>query len=172
MRGIVRVALCALVLGGCVPAWAGAAGCSAREIQVASLRPTDPAASDAARLATLLSKHGFTIQCILRSKMANLFPDQKGAALFRTNYGDFEALFLAADHTFDDIVITCSTEHAEGANGYTYDGYRYEFKDRTGKWRRLSQGRQQFFVKRGNMLLMTMYNPLVPWLERAVSSSD
>lgn len=60
----------------------------------AALPATDPAHAEAMKLSKTLNRHGIQIRCVLLSKEAQLFDGQLGAALFRTEIGDFEALFL------------------------------------------------------------------------------
>src|SRR2546428_1353827 len=56
---------------------------------VAVLQPTDKSSySMAMELAQTLQAKGFTIKCVLTSKMGGFFEELEGAALFRTNRGD------------------------------------------------------------------------------------
>lgn len=52
-------------------------------------------------LAQTLASHGFVVRCVCQSKMIHVFEGQKGAALFKTDHGDFDALFLQEPQTFD-----------------------------------------------------------------------
>lgn len=79
------------------------AGCAA--LHWPALVPEDTAYADAAALARDLSDHGFIITCVAPSKMTGMFEGQEGAALYRTNRGDFEALFLPKPQTFDELQV-------------------------------------------------------------------
>jgi hypothetical protein len=85
----------------------------------AALKMDDPAFLDAMELAQTLRAHGFTVKCVLLSKMVNQFEGQKGAALYRTSAGDFEALFLAQPKVFDSLNVV---ERRDG------ESYFYSFK--------------------------------------------
>jgi hypothetical protein len=76
--------------------------CSANDL-LAVLRPDDPVYIDALNLARTLQVHGFVVKCVLQSKMIDIFEGQKGAAVFRTDQGDFDALFLPNTQTFDAL---------------------------------------------------------------------
>jgi len=67
---------------------------------LAVIKQDDPAYVDAAGLARTLEVHGFIVRCVLQSKMTHFFDGQTGAALFRTDYGDFDVLFLPPSQTF------------------------------------------------------------------------
>ena len=54
---------------------------------------SSPVYREAMELTKVLGQHGFTVDCIRRSKQGNLFKDQKGAAWYKTNQGIFEVLF-------------------------------------------------------------------------------
>lgn len=76
--------------------------CSSNDF-FAVLKPDNPAYANAMNLTRALQLHGFIIKCVLQSKMSDVFEGQKGAALFRTDRGDFEALFLPNTETFDSV---------------------------------------------------------------------
>jgi hypothetical protein len=61
-----------------------------------------------------LMDHGFIVKCVLPSKMDGLFDGQKGAALYRTDGGEFDVLFLPKAETFDAV------ELVEQKQGKTY----------------------------------------------------
>ena len=67
----------------------------------AQLSSVDPVYVDAMELARYLIDHGFIVNCVQGSKMQHLFDGQKGAALYRTDRGSFEALFLSKTETFE-----------------------------------------------------------------------
>jgi len=74
--------------------------CSSNEL-LALLKPSDPAYADAMKLTQALQSHGFIVKCVLQSKMVRTFEGQIGAALFKTDHGDFEALILPREQSFD-----------------------------------------------------------------------
>ena len=74
--------------------------CSSNDL-LGLIKPDDPAYTDAMELAETLRGHGFMVRCVGQSKMNRVFEGQSGAALFKTDQGDFEALFLPKPQTFD-----------------------------------------------------------------------
>ena len=72
---------------------------------LAMVKPYNSAYTDAMSLARTLQAHGFIVKCVLQSKMAQFFEGQNGAALFRTDHGDFEALFLPPSQTFASVEV-------------------------------------------------------------------
>jgi len=121
--------------------------CSDRDL-VAVLQPTDDkfSYSMAMELAQTLQARGFIIKCVVTSKMGGFFEELEGAALFRTNRGDFEALFLPKPKTFERLVI-----HERQENGryiYSFEGDPKP-KPSTG----IDSSRRWYFVKHAHMLL-------------------
>jgi len=142
------------------PLIANASECDARELEN-PIKPVDPIYSEAMDLAEVLRDHGLTIKCVLPSKMVNSFEDQVGAALYRTNRGDFEALFLKKPATFASVK---STEAEK--NGF----YLYSFEGRPlarGGW---TSSRREYFVKHTNQLLVTRQEQLAVYLDRELNS--
>jgi hypothetical protein len=134
--------------------------CDAREL-MNLLKPVDPIYSEAMDLAEVLRDHGLTIKCVLPSKMANAFEGQAGAALYRTNLGTFEALFLKKPATF------ASVKSAEAEkNGF----YLYSFEGRPparGGW---TSSRREYFVKHRNQMLVTREKQLAVYLDKELNS--
>src|SRR5256885_2134815 len=89
----------ALLCLGSQSAWGNQQPCGPEEAQ-ALLPVGNPAYADAVDLVRTLSSRGFAVKCILSSKMEGLFAGQEGAALYRTNRGDFETLFLSKSQNF------------------------------------------------------------------------
>jgi hypothetical protein len=120
--------------------------CSSDEL-VSLLKQTDPAYDDATTLTSTLRSHGFVVKCVLQSKWVHLFEGQTGAALFKTDYGDFEALFLPKGQDFESLVIT------EGREGerflYTLEGYPPPTSQP------INSKYRMFCEKHGNVLFMT-----------------
>jgi hypothetical protein len=121
-------------------------GCTPEET-AALLPPVDPAYDDVLELARTLSEHGFTITCVLTSKMGGLFNGLEGAALFRTTDGDFDALFLPKPKTFADLKVIERQQKK---------GFAYFFAGKPRSWsaNRLESVRREYFINRGNQLLV------------------
>jgi hypothetical protein len=129
------------------------AGCSPEELNNL-LRPSDPAYTDATALAGTLQNHGFIIQCVLPSKLAQFLPRQTGAALFRTTTGDFEALFRPKEQNFDDVFISEGRDENLSSQSNAI-GYRYTLRNPQGYKLRDMVGRETFFVRHDNIFFMT-----------------
>jgi len=91
--------------------------CKAPRAIEARLDPRSAVYADAWNLAHALSSHGFPVNCLQSSKEDRLFPAQKGAALYRTNHGDFVVWFLPRAQTFDRLEVVTQSE---GENRYLY----------------------------------------------------
>ncbi len=125
---------------------AQSAECSPEDA-AALLQPTDAVYSDAMELGSTLSEHGFAIRCILTSKLGALFKGLEGAALYRTDHGDFDALFLPAPETFAELKI---------AERSTKKGFAYWFTGKSRSWaaNRLESGHREYFLKHQSQLLI------------------
>ena len=100
--------------------WLSKPECSSTDL-LALIKPDDPAYADAMDLAESLGSHGFIVECVLQSKMIDIFEGQEGAALFRTDHGDFEALFLQNPEAFASVeVVERLDEH--GRFLYSFKG--------------------------------------------------
>ena len=132
--------------------------CDAREL-LNLLKPIDPIYSEAMDLAKVLRDHGLIVKCVLPSKMINVFEGQVGAALYRTNRGDFEALFLKKPATFASVKPTEAQK-----NGF----YLYSFEGRpaTSGW---TSSRREYFVKHGSQMLVTREGQLAVYLDKALN---
>ncbi|MBO0859970.1 MAG: hypothetical protein J2P21_16185 [Chloracidobacterium sp.] len=117
---------------------------------VAALQPTDKSSySMAMELAQTLQARGFIIKCVLTSKMGGSFEELEGAALFRTNRGDFEALFLPKTKTFERLVI-----HERQVNSrYIHFHYSFDGDPKPGPSTGIDSSRRWYFVKHAHMLL-------------------
>jgi hypothetical protein len=99
-------------------------GCTAEDVR--ATLPSDTAVyRDAIRLSEALRKKGILMKCILASTMEGTFEGQSGAALYRSDHGSFEVLFLPQSRTFDQLKII------EQHNG---DRYSYRFKGPPQPW--------------------------------------
>lgn len=109
----------------------------------ARLTPSDRAYGHAIGLERSLLAHGFTVRCVLRSKMDDFLEDIQGAALFRTNRGSFEALFMShPEHV----------QISESRHGKLYD---YEVRPRNGHEETIGGTHPIYFLKLHNCLLVT-----------------
>ena len=119
--------------------------CTGKAAQ-ANLPAFDPVYVDAMDLARYLIDHGFVVRCVQESKWWNMFEGQKGAALYVTNQGSFDVLFLPKAETFAALEIV---EQRQGTT------YLYSFR---GIPRPHSpspmEGKKSYFVKSGNLLFL------------------
>ena len=125
----------------------------------ALLPPTDPAHTEAMELARTLNRRGIQVRCVLLSKEAQMFEGQLGAALFRTDRGDFEALFLPRSQSWDEMKVVQQRE----AGGYA----KYQFQGSpkySGTW----EGKPIYFVKHRNQFLHSLDQQLVMRLRDAL----
>ena len=111
-------------------------------------------------LAKVLQDSGLSIKCVLPSKMGNAFEGQIVAALYRTNRGDFEAIFLKEPATFS--VKPIETQK----NGF----YFYSFEGRPlvngSPW---TSSKREYFVSHSSRLLITREEKLAIYLDRALN---
>jgi len=118
--------------------------CAAPDL-AALLQPTDPGYAEAAGLKQTLEARGILVRCVCRSKLMLMFKGQRGAALFRTDQGDFEALFLPKSKSWTGLEIIQTKK-----NG------RYLCSARGQPNTALMDGsRPAFFVKHANELCVT-----------------
>jgi hypothetical protein len=143
------------------PLLAQSVECSPEET-AALLPPADAAYDDAVELARTLNEHGFTIKCLLSSKMGGLFNGLEGAALYRTTDGDFDALFLPKPKTFADLKII---------ERPLKKGFVYSFAGKPRPWpaNRFESLRRQYFLKHDNQLLVLSDDPLRTKLESVLN---
>jgi hypothetical protein len=121
--------------------------CDSREL-TESLTSTDPLYAETVELTKELENRGYVVRFVLQSKLANAFPEQLGAALYRTSRGDFEVLFLTKPRTFDSARLV---EHEK--NGfYTYSLQGIPPGNHT---MHMQCGRRNFFAKHANRLFIT-----------------
>lgn len=140
---------------------AQATECSEQEASVL-LQPTDGAYTDAIELGRVLSDHGFTIRCILTSKMGALFDGLEGAALYRTNFGDFDALFLTSPQTFAGLKVI--ERQAKKTFVYSFAG-----KPRPSRSNHLESVRRVYFLKHENQMLVLTDDELRAKLQDALN---
>jgi hypothetical protein len=119
--------------------------CSPTDLS-AAVQPADKVYGPTRVLSQQLERGGFRVRCVLRSHFEGLFEGLAGAALYRTDRGDFEALFLSPPDTFDQLTV--NERHERGAWVYSFEG---EPKPRPGT---RMEGRRRHFVKHAQRLLV------------------
>jgi hypothetical protein len=137
--------------------------CDPKELE-ASLPSTDEAYPDATALSQVLSKHRITVKCILRSTMDGTFDEQEGAAVYRTDHGDFEVVFLPKPKTFDRLKVIERRNRKQ---------YSYRFKGPPQPWpaNLIESAFPIYFIKDRNVLLVVQGNrQLAQTLEKLVRS--
>lgn len=120
-------------------------GCN--EVNQPPLPASDAAYRDAMALAQTLIKRRFVVTCMSPSKMTGTFEGQDGAAVYRTNQGDFEALFLPHPKNFDKLQVI---ESQDGQR------YRYSFVGPPEPWpaNLIDSAFRLYFVKHGSELIV------------------
>jgi hypothetical protein len=120
-------------------------GCT--DVNWPALQPSDPAYRDAMDLARTIADNGFTVQCVAPSKMAGTFDGQAGAALYKTDRGSFEALFLPILRTFDGLQIV--EREGSGRHSYSFTGYPKPWPANL-----IDASRRVYFIRNRNRLLV------------------
>lgn len=134
--------------------------CSPKDLS-AALQLTDKAYEPARALSEHLERGGFEVRCVLRSHMEGLFEGLVGAALYRTNRGDFEALFLSPPDTFDQLRVNERKERVSWV-------YSFEGEPKAWSANRM-EGRRMQFVKNAHRLLLVWENEkLAALLQEAI----
>jgi hypothetical protein len=111
------------------------------------------------KLSKTLHTHGIQVRCVLLSKEAQMFEGQLGAAFFRTDIGDFDALFLPPSESWDKLKVIEQRE----TSGYTT--YRFQGDPKySGTW----EGRSVYFVKSRNQFLHSLDQQTVLKLREAL----
>jgi hypothetical protein len=112
-----------------------------------SLPSNSAAYPDAMALSETLSRHGIPVKCILLSEMDGTFDGLSGAAIYRTDSGDFDVLFLPQPKTFDQLKII---EQQDGQR------YTYSFKGPPEPWpaNRIDSAYRTYFINNQNMLFV------------------
>jgi hypothetical protein len=141
------VSLVVVTLVGPLRAQAGSQATGCAGANGPALQPSDSAYLDAVELARTLADHGFMVMRIVPSKRTGMFEGQQGAALYRTDQGSFEALFLPKPQNFDRLQIV---ERQESGR------YLYSFAGRPTPWpaNLIDSPRPVFFLKHTNRLLV------------------
>lgn len=100
------VAICLAVPSVLWPTSSFAKGldCTGKAAQ-ASLSTIDPIYVDAMELSRFFIEHGFIVRCVQGSKMQNVFEGQTGAALYVTDQGSFDVIFLRKEQNFSGVQL-------------------------------------------------------------------
>ena len=100
---------------------------------------------EAAELARILSDDNFVVKCICLSMLDGFVPGTRGAALYVTDHGDFDVVFLSKPQTFGAFEII---------ERHRYGGYEYSFRGIPPKKGRMLGPRRTYFFKRSNQLFI------------------
>lgn len=117
--------------------------CTGKAAQ-ANLSTIDPVYVDAVELARYLIDRGFIVKCVQASKMQMVFDGQKGAALYVTDQGSFDVLFLPKAQSFSAVEVV---EESEGKF------YSYSFRGTPRSPMRM-KGKKTYFIKSDNLLFV------------------
>lgn len=111
------------------------------------IQSSDPAYADALDLSRALTDRGFVVQCVAPSVMVSFFEGQVGAAIYKTNQGEFDALFLPKAHDFEGVQIIERLERGR---------YLYSFAGRPQpRTNLIDAALRTYFIKNLNRLLVT-----------------
>jgi hypothetical protein len=103
-----------------------------------------PAYPDATQLAQELSANGYIVRCIARSTFEVSIPVVKGAALYITNRGAFDVIFLPKPQSFETLEII--ERQKKGT-------YIYKFRG-TPRIARQMAPKKTYFFKQSNRLFI------------------
>jgi hypothetical protein len=103
-----------------------------------------PAYTDAAQLAQELTANGYIVRCIARSTFEASMPITKGAALYITNRGAFDVIFVPKPQTFEALEII--ERQKKGS-------YVYKFRG-TPRFARQMAPKKTYFFKQSNRLFI------------------
>jgi hypothetical protein len=135
--------------------------CTPNEL-LATMKSADPAFDDSLKLATTLRSHGFIVKCILQSKMVDTFEGQRGAAVFKTDHGDFDVLFLPMPETFDSLELTERRENRRFL-------YSFQGRPQPTSPQPIDSAYPIYFEKHENQLFMTSQRELPTLVVKALT---
>lgn len=126
------------------------AGCPPLDLK-SLIGPSDPAYAEATEFRQTLEAHGIVVRCALRSKWALLFRGQKGAVLYNTDQGDFDALFLPKTNSWTALEIVQTEKNGR---------YLTSFRGHPKPWHAnlMDGSRPEYFVKHANALCVIWGN--------------
>lgn len=137
------------------------AGCTSRDL-IAALQPSNHEYADATELKQVLQAHGLVVGCVLRSKMAAMFEGQEGAALYRTDQGDFEALFLPKPKSWDALEIVQTEKNGQYWTSFTWP-------PKAGPTKFIDGAQRGYYVKHANVLCVAWSGGLSTKLNRILN---
>jgi hypothetical protein len=160
-RSFASAALLIAMLAVVVPflRWAQPRRCSALDL-AAELQDTNRAYGAAMELAEQLEADGFTLKCVFRSTLETLFEGAQGAGVYRTDRGDFEALFLPTTESVERLTIV--QNHASARYVYVF---RVPFSSKS--LARIDSPRPVYFIKGVNGILISQNGQLAAELRAA-----
>lgn len=140
------LSLCSLLLACPAQISGQRTGCTAGE-QEEALQSDTQDYRDAMALSEVLRKKGIVVNCMLGSTMDGTFEGQSGAALYRSNHGSFEVVFLPQTATFDRLKIF---EQRQGG------AYSYRFKGPPQPWpaNLIESAYRIYFIRNQNLLFV------------------
>ena len=138
-------------------------GCN--DVDQPSLAKSDAAYPDAMDLARTLISHSFIVTCVSPSQMTDTFEGQEGAAVYRTNQGDFEALFLPRPQNFNKLRVI---ERSDGQS------YRYSLAGRPEPWpaNLIESTFPLYFVKHRNELIVAQDQQVAIRIKGAIGGRE
>jgi hypothetical protein len=143
MRPFVALPVLLLIASAQSSLLAQSSDCTGKAAQ-AQLSSINTVYVDAMDLARNLIDHGFIVECVQASKMERLFDGQKGAALYRTDQGAFDVLFLPEAETFDAVQVVEQRQS---------NRYLYSFRGTPRSPTRM-MGQKAYFIRSANLLFL------------------
>ena len=126
----------------------------------ALLESSYPAYPDATELSRTLNRYGFMVSCIARSKFDGI-QDAKGAALYLTNRGGFDVVFLPKPQTFDALRVIERRKNGR---------YIYSFRGSPRPASLMDGPRRTYFIKHSNKLFIVWDKQAAISLDKIVNS--
>jgi hypothetical protein len=121
-----------------------------------------PVYPDAAAFAVTLSGHSFKVKCIALSLLNNFVPGSKGAALYITDHGDFDVVFLPKAQNFDSLEVIERQKNGK---------YIYTFRGTPRPATRGMVGKKVYFFKQSSKLIIAWDNQTATSLSELLSSN-
>lgn len=159
--GVIGLVIVPLVGSAVAQSTSPLAGCS--DVNWPPLSPLDPAYASALDFTQELTQHHFIVTCVAPSKMTDMFEGQEGAAIYRTNEGDFEALFLPKPQNFDKLQIV--EQRQRGRYLYSFGGLPGP-RQANLKW---NSDRPEYLIKHVNQLIVVRDKQLATRIESALA---
>ena len=129
----------------------------------AVIRTGDAVYPETVGLTKDLENRRYVVRCVLQSTMVNFFEGQLGAALYRTDRGDFEVLFLTKPRTFASVRLV---EHTDSGRFH----YRFEGSP-PARIRDMDCARRNFFARNANQFFVTEDHQLAASLGQILNPS-